>query len=415
MGKDQWLELLKQEGRILELSVASKMHYAGVRGWIPGKVTLASITKDFIGEELNKEDGTRTSFTRDTPLTEQQIRYLAEDCISTELCALCVNNLPTETLQARASFVLSEIGFNGMLIDRKHFDRIRGKLQQLMSEDLVKLRKFGYRVKQSTEEMTQLQRLEAICKAFGVSGVGKALENTGRSTPPAPAIWILAANVLSLCCSGDIIIPSELIEVVSNTVAPICAPDVDWSSKNKLVTQFKEAAIASIKGYLETIDCADCVSGKSPKAEVALVILEVILQAIATNSTDVRGFFDTEFAMRYEENLGWLSGTKPKKNTELIQNHLKGLMAANPGLQFGLTDTSAKNTRKYVTACSRKNEEPDPAELAKLAVYACKRSEMWRMTDLGVNDPFLETYTAYKHREKLLQTYQTQQALVQVM
>ena len=412
MGKNQWLELLKQENRILELSTSSKMFFAGTQGWIPGKVTLAYVAKHFLGVELNKEDGTRTSFTRETPLTEQQIRYLAEDCISTELCALRVNNLPTETLQARASFVLGEIGFNGMLVDRKHFDRIRGKIVDSMGTSLKELRNFGYRVKQATEDMTQVQRISALVKRVGCKiDVPKQLESSGRSSFPTAALWVWAANILGLfngyderTADGSPVMPSDLRVTTEAIMTPALSPSVDWSAKNKVATNLKNTALESVRNYLDTFECGDCI-GKNPKAEVALVILEVVLDSFDENPDKVPELFKEEFAMRYDENLGWLSGTKPKKNTDLIQGHLKGLMAANPGLEFPLTESSAKNTKKYLAECAKKAVQPDLEKLSELSVYACKRSEMWRLSDLKIEDKFLDLYTSYKHREKLLNTY----------
>lgn len=116
MGRDIWLEEMKKENRIMELSVSYKLYLTGTVGWIPQRLTLYDVALNTLGVKLNKEDGTRTSFNRQTPLSLEQIIYLAEDCAATELCAYKYNNLPTETIQARASFVLSEISHNGILV-----------------------------------------------------------------------------------------------------------------------------------------------------------------------------------------------------------------------------------------------------------------------------------------------------------
>ena len=115
MGRDLWLKEMERDNRIMELSISYKLYLAGTQGWLPRRITLFDVAKRLLGVELNKEDGTRTSFTRETPLTQQQIVYLAEDCIATELCGYCVNNMPTESLQARASFVLSETSHPGRI------------------------------------------------------------------------------------------------------------------------------------------------------------------------------------------------------------------------------------------------------------------------------------------------------------
>ena len=95
MGRDLWLAEMMKDNRIMELAVSYKIYLAGTQGWIPRKLTLYDVVKKLLGVELNKEDGTRTSFNRETPLTEQQITYLAEDCIGTEMCgAVVITCLP---------------------------------------------------------------------------------------------------------------------------------------------------------------------------------------------------------------------------------------------------------------------------------------------------------------------------------
>ena len=243
------------------------------------------------------------------------------------------------------------------------------------------------------------------CK--GSPGVLAHVEASGKSQYPATALWVLAANLLTLFSSESVVLPSDLKEVIECAVNPVFDPAVDWTAKNKLATAFKTNALTSIRKQLEAIECGDCIPDKSPKVEVALTIIEILNDKFNNGEFNSNGFqsFVEEFQQCYDENLGWLAGTKPKKNSEFIQEHLLNLMAANPGLEFPLTETSAENTKAYLSGCRKKGLPPDPEELRKLAVYACKRAEMWRLRDLGVTDPFLEAYTSYKHCEKLLSTY----------
>ena len=407
MGRDLWLKEMERDNRIMELSISYKLYLAGTQGWLPRRITLFDVAKRLLGVELNKEDGTRTSFTRETPLTQQQIVYLAEDCIATELCGYCVNNMPTESLQARASFVLSETSHNGLLVDREHVDKMRAKLIEEMAELAKKLRGFGFRIKKDTESLTQLQRVAKVCSDFGIHGVAEHTAASGKTQYPAAALWVLTANLLSLLSSDPNALPSDISEVIECAVKPVFDPAVDWSAKNKMATSFKTSALNTLKLYLDKLECGDCIPDKSPKVEVALTILEILNDKFHNGELQATGFqaFIDEFQQCYDENLGWLAGTKPKKNSDFIQEHLIKLMAANPGLEFPLTDTSTEKTKQYLVTCRRKGVVPDAEELRKLAVYACKRAEMWRLRDLGITDPFLEAYTSYKHCEKLLSTY----------
>lgn len=410
MGRDIWLEEMDKEGRIMELAVSYKIYCTGTQGWIPRKLTLYDVVKKLLGVELNKEDGTRTSFNRETPLTKQQMIYLAEDCIGTELCGLVVNNMPTETTQARASFVLSEISHNGLLVDREHFDDMRKKLALQMADIAKELRSFGFTVKKDTDKMTQIQRIDRICGKFGVPDVAAHTEASGKKQFPKAALWILAANVYAiLSAHGRATPPSDVQDAVETVVSPVFDSEVDWSSKNKTVKQLEERATAVIRSWLAELDCADAVPEKSPKAEVALTVLEILErfyhEPAGPYTQDMMVDVNHEFQMCYDENLGWLPGVKPQTNAEFIQNHLKGLIRNNPELELPLTDAAQETVKEYLEDCRKAGEPPNPEILASKAIYACKRQEMWRLRDLNITDPFLDKYTEYKHAEKLLGTY----------
>jgi hypothetical protein len=411
MGRDIWLEEMKKDNRIMELSVSYKIYLTGTEGWIPPRVTLYDVALRTLGVKLNKEDGTRTSFNRQTPLSMEQILYLVEDCVATELCGLKYNNMPTESIQARASFVLSEISHNGMLVDKEHLYALRTKMLMEMSELAQKLRSFGYKIKKDTDKMTQDARFDAICKAFGVPNVANRLQSLGLKSIPKPAFWILAANLLNKFSEPGVLF-SDVREVVEGLAAVVLNADVNWSASNKNIKALVTEAQSYIRSVLAEIECDDCIPEKSPKAEVALVICEILIDKFLMGDTlqcatdSLQPFFD-EFQMCYDENLGWLAGTKPETNAAFLQRHLNGLLQANPKLELPLTESSKDNIREYKRECKKRGIEEDAETMRKLYVYACSSSELWRFNDLGITDPFLAAYTQYKHLEKLLSTYVT--------
>ena len=411
MGRDIWLEEMKKENRIMELSVSYKIWLTGNKGWIPPRVTLYDVALNTLGVRLNKEDGTRTSFNRQTPLSMEQILYLVEDCAATELCGYKYNNMPTETIQARASFVLSEISHNGMLVDKDHLYALRSKMLMQMSELAQKLRSFGYKIKKDTDKMTQDARFDLICRAFGVPNVANRLASLGIKSIPKPAFWVLAANLLNKFSEPGILF-SDVREVVEGVATVVLNADVNWSSSNKSIKALVTEAQSYIRSVLAEIECDDCIPEKSPKAEVALVICEILIDKFLTGETlsvaqdSLQPFFN-EFQMCYDENLGWLAGTKPETNASFLQRHLKGLLQANPGLELPLTESSKTNVREYKRECKKRGIEEDATKMQDLYVYACSSSEMWRFADLNISDPFLAAYTQYKHLEKLLSTYVT--------
>lgn len=81
--------------------------------------------------------------------------------------------MPTQDIQARASFVLAEIGFNGMLVDQYFLREQAHKISSEMEELAVTLKGFGYRTKSEVDDMTQRERLIRICKMLYVDEAEK--------------------------------------------------------------------------------------------------------------------------------------------------------------------------------------------------------------------------------------------------
>lgn len=140
MGREIFLEELKKENRVIELQANYRMHRMADKGWFPGKTTLELITKETLGVNLDKESGVRTSYTRDMIWTEQHAVYLVEDCAATYRNGKAYNGMPTQTIQARASFVLAEIGFNGMLVDQAFVQEQAHKISSEMETLAVTLK-----------------------------------------------------------------------------------------------------------------------------------------------------------------------------------------------------------------------------------------------------------------------------------
>ena len=409
MGRDILLEELKKENRCQELSIAYKIYAVGSsRGWFPPSVTLEYVARKTLGIKLNKEDGTRTSFRRDEPVTDRHMLYLAEDCIATELCGQKYNNLPTETIQARASFVLSEISKNGLKADIEHIKKHREAELLKMAELAKKLRMFGFKVKKETDDLTQIQRISRVAAMFGHNDLESRLTAMDKKSFPGPALWLLTANVLNAISANDTPLPSDISDAMHPIIQAALVDDMDWTAKNKPIKEMADKARQYIRDYLSKLGCEDAVADKSPKAEVALTILETLCEKYkAGELADGMEAFDVEFRQCYDENLGWLKGTKPITNAQFIQKHLRKLIASNPGLTFPLTKASEKAVKKYVAKCRREGVNPDDDDIMNLSVFACKRQEMWRLKDVGTTDAFLDVYTSYKHAEKLVSTYFT--------
>jgi len=218
----------------------------------------------------------------------------------------------------------------------------------------------------------------------------------------------LTANVLNAISANETPLPSDIADAMHPIIQAALVDDMDWTAKNKPIKEMADKARQYIRDYLSKLECADAIAEKSPKAEVALTILETLCEKYkAGELAEGMEAFDVEFRQCYDENLGWLKGTKPITNAQFIQKHLRKLIASNPGLTFPLTKASEKAVKKYVAKCRREGVTPDDDDIMNLSVFACKRQEMWRLKDVGTTDAFLDVYTSYKHAEKLVSTYFT--------
>lgn len=403
MGKHLFIPELDREGRCMELGANYRIHRLQTDGYFPSKLTLDYIVRHTLGVQLDKESDTRTTFSRSVEPSDEHLLYLAEDCIATERCGLVYNNKPTESLQAQAFFVLSEISHNGMLIDKQYIEKKQIELVSQMANQATDLRKFGFFVKRDVDDLNQIQRVARIADMVGLPDVESHITGAGMSSYPAAALWILAYNLITVLIGPDTPLLSDVTNTVRVSITPVMDTTIDWTAKNKQITELKLSALGAIKQLLDEAGVGDCIASKSPRAAIAMIICEILVDLFKAGVSDIKSAFLSEFKEQYERNLGWAAGTKPKTNAAFIQEHLRQLRSVCPELDLPLTDSSSEDLTEYLAGTAN----PDPAMIDKLSVYACKRDEMWRLTDHDIHDPFLELYTSYKHNEKLLKTYYT--------
>ena len=117
MGADTWIPELNKDERVMELQCAYPMHRMATVGKFNPRFTLESLTREFFSVQLDKDESVRLAFERGKEITPQQYVYMAYDAIATYNLGKLLQGQPTESIQARAAFVLSEIGMNGLRED----------------------------------------------------------------------------------------------------------------------------------------------------------------------------------------------------------------------------------------------------------------------------------------------------------
>lgn len=409
LGSELFIPELDKDGRMMELGANYRIYKIGTDGWFPGRITLYDITLRTLKVQLNKTDGTRTSFTRDMEVTERHLDYLVEDCAATYLCGLAYSDMPTESEQARACYVLSQITRNGTLIDVPYVEQKRREYTAEMLRLGEELRSFGFRPKQDIDDMSTVDCLKAAAEMFGLTESVKALEGVPRIS--AGALWFLASLLHTRIASGTAL-PSELSDIIKQTIEVAVKSEVNWSNKAG------KTLVAKARNYLadelDKFDASTCIRGMGGKEgksiKPALFIINILLKDFKEgkiNTGDMTAF-NKEFYAEHEYFLGWLNNDqKPLSPDKFVQQHLKQLMADHPGLQFPLTDGAAKAVEKYWMKVTKEGGDVDQEELKKLSKYAFSKADTWILEDAGVTDPFLEKYADFKHAQKMLSTYFT--------
>ena len=411
MGRDILLPELDKDGRMMELLINYRIYKASTEGWFSSKTTLDSLAKGTLGVSLDKTDGTRTSYTRGMTFTERHFTYLVEDCAATYLCGLAYNNMPTETDQARASFVLSEISHNGMLVDEEFRKETCRLIYEQQPELAMTLKSFGFRIKQDTDDMKAIDRFKRIGQLLNIPDLDYALDGVDKVQDGL--WWVFAAALYGLLSDPAKRLPSEAADLYRAITHMLVSGEPDFSSKGK---KDAKEMVARAKSFLAEklaeFDCDACVVGvgeiKPRSVKPAMTLCEKLVETLMSGALASVGIEAAQelFKDEHEYFLGWLNtGVKPLSPTAFIQNHLKNLMKNNPELRFPYTDSATKNVRQLQKDCAKKGTIPTLEQLEEVEKFQCKGSDMWMLSDLGISDPFLDAYVAYKHNEKMLSTY----------
>lgn len=410
MGEKYFLPELDKDNRVLELQAA----YPGWRianiGWFSPKFTLESLSKEFLGVQLDKDESVRLTYKQDMELTDKHLIYLSEDCISTELLGLLLNNQPTESIQARAAYVLAEMSRNGVLVDKEYLQQRQDDLIAKLEPLRKQLRVFGYIPKQKYEQLKSKELFNEICQVFGIEDAETILAPV--KSIPAWAYKILFVYLYAHASDKDL--PSAVTNDIRDLMFLILDNPKGFN-KSKTMQQVNEFAVR----ILEPIEASEVVTGlgdakPTSSADPWKAFSHVVALSYQTGDCLLNGMEKINSQIRdlNEDNMGWLS-TAPEKVSakKFLQSHIRKIMAEHPDLELDLTESSEKNIKEAIREESRlaKKEKraPRPVDVSDLKVYTITKDDKWRLEDCGIDDPFLNVYFEYQHVQKMLSTYLT--------
>lgn len=412
IGEDIFIPELAKENRVMELRANYRQSRIANQGWFPGSTTLGSITKEVTGVVLDKESGVRVSYRRGKPITADQEHYLCDDAISTFLSGMAYDGIPTESIQARASWVLSEISRNGIYIDTKYVRELVAKYSAELEELAVVLKGFGFRVKEETADLTQKQRIMRVYELFGAGELSDVINKSDFKQLPKYWLKMACAVVYSILEPGGAMV-SDLRKPLNDLLQVL----LDNPKPTGAVKKFYDSLEERLRQILADMECVECLDGcgeaKARSSTPFIVFLETLADHFSKGTT-LKGMeaFRKDFYERHEENFGWLPTAEKKLSpSAFIQQHLRDLMAQHPGLKFPYTQSSEKKIRKRCRDAqkeAKKTGVTTPVDISDLEKFQLKGDDMWLLEDLDIKDPFLDAYFAYKHKEKLLSTYVTE-------
>lgn len=410
MGEEYFLPELDKDNRVLELQAAYPSSRISTKGWFIPAFTLEMISQELLGVKLDKDESIRLTYKQDMELTDKHLIYLAEDCISTELLGILLNNQPTESIQARAAYVLSEISRNGKLMDKDFLYQQQERLIQQSEELRKKLRVFGYIPKQKYEQLKSKELFNEICQIFGIEDAETILAPV--KSIPAWAYKILFVYLYAHASDKDL--PSVVTTDIRDLMFLILDNPKGFN-KSKTMQQVNEFAVR----ILEPIEASEVVTGlgdakPTSSADPWKAFSHVVALSYQTGDCLLNGMEKVNSQIRdlNEDNMGWLS-TAPEKISakKFLQNHIRKIMAEHPDLELELTESSQKNIKEAVRAeaklAKEEKRKPNPVDTSDLVVYTVTKDDKWRFEDCGIDDAFLNVYFEYQHAQKLLSTYIT--------
>jgi DNA polymerase I-like protein with 3'-5' exonuclease and polymerase domains len=110
--------------KMVDMEIRAILYYLQ-EGTYAGVMNLGELSRRALNWELNKDDGLQLSFRQNQILTQAQIQYASQDSIATVLSqAKMPQQMPTEQLNIKGYFALSDISYRGMRVDMEELQRL---------------------------------------------------------------------------------------------------------------------------------------------------------------------------------------------------------------------------------------------------------------------------------------------------
>lgn len=377
-----------EAGRVRDMQIRTHLYDVATYGVILrsrkcNHYSLEGCTLDYFHIQLDKghdkgDEAARLSFRRLNDdgtryeITNEQAVYLTYDCMSTWAIGDVIPEQPTEVTHTKGMVVLAHISNNGLQVDERVFNYIVNQLMAEKEKFRLQLLDFGFPDPDKVKESP----IEAETAEFDAQ-YSKLVESYPDMThwdedglPPLNKARLKLMLIFMYNFSDG---PEELNDLVQTV---IMARECD--DKKTRLRKDHERLLAQL---LEEHNL-DGILGATKQVVMVAFMAQMLKQL---NEQTLTNGFDFTYAVNQAEDYvdahpEWLRAAKDQKGPQVfLQEHFMDLMQHNPKLILERTEKSKQ---------------------IKLSL-----KDHWRLEDAGVEDPFLEAYTQYKHCQKYLSTY----------
>lgn len=373
--RDVWpgfMEALDQD-RVVDVGLRSNLLDIATRGYTQKRETLQTLVSRRLRIEIEKDEDVRLTYTRDMTLTRKHIKYGAIDAAVTRWLMDSMAVQPTERLQTRAAFVLSEISRNGLLIDREGFEALRAKLQKELAEDAIKLRSFGFNPEAT---MAPKEHKEALDERVHC-GVDNLKSFKDVQALLALILEAFEARDMEILSMEDPVPNQIVFDSIGRSLVRWRTgvdTDVEKALKRRRVRkdsiQTPVDRFAAFARGMELDDMAGSRCKMVPLMKAAQFLLD------RYEAGDMLEDAAQALKNEYERTACWDEGRCVKPQA-FLQNRLK-MLEQSANLQLPRTETGMYETGRSLLSLLRVN---------------------------GIKEPFFDVFCRYKHAEKLLSTY----------
>ena len=372
-------------GRVRDMQIRTQLYDIATVGFIPwNHWSLEQVSKIMCGIQLDKgekddPESHRLTFSRGTPITDEQAVYLAWDCISTWAIGECIPEQPTEVQHSKGMVVLAHISHNGFPVDMRVFEAFEKKLQAQKDEYRLKLLDFGF-----PDPYAKQKDENGYYKQFVQEQAQRFINATVSDSELVDGVTSRRITEPLNMCKGNI--RMALVYMYNFADDRESKYDFEDNVAYWLVQEKPKNLRKNEKAvYDEMVQEYDILKFFSAGKEIVMNAFFGHIMEDLNEQREARvAGYDLRHAVEYasdviDANPHWLSDEKPVGPKTFLQDHIKDLLVRNPKLELEKTEKSGD--------------------------YKLTLKDMWRLEDAGVKDPFTEVYTQYKHSEKYLSTY----------